>query len=261
MKLTVLGSSSAIFNTQSEYRYPAAHLIEHGNSRILLDAGVGVLPQITRLGLTVGDIQTICISHFHADHFAIQPLLQAYFLEGKFADNKPTLHILGPVGIKERVITGFDQSGFSYNTDLVPHVNLTISEYTDAVPITVEGGMNVIPYKTLHYGLDAYALRVEANGKVLAYSGDSTVSAGLENAARYADIFLCEAATKVGQLSDEGHVNPYDAAEVAKRANAKRLVITHYSGFDSEISILENAQETDFGGEITIARDLNSYEV
>lgn len=84
MKLTVLGSGAGIFNPKEDYRYPSAHLIETKNVNILFDAGVGVLPQITRLGMTINQISVIAISHFHGDHNVIQPLLQASFLEARY---------------------------------------------------------------------------------------------------------------------------------------------------------------------------------
>lgn len=260
MKLTVLGSGAAIFNPRKDYRYPASHLVEIQNNRVLLDAGIGVLPQITKLGMVIGDIDTIAISHFHADHFTLQPLLQAYFLEGKLNGIKPSLHILGPTGIEERARTGFDQSGFSYVDDLLPNVNIRYTEYRDKEKVKLSEGAFLIPFRTKHFGLDAYSLRIEADDKKLAYSGDSTVSDGLNAAAKDADIFLCEASTLVGKPSDQGHVNSHDAADVAAKADSRKLVITHYSGYDTTDSIMEFAKTSDFTGDIEVATDLSSYK-
>lgn len=263
MKLTILGSSSAIFNEEAEYRFPAAHLIEVPHSRILLDASIAVLPQLNALDLSVEDIQTICISHFHADHCNLQPIMQAYFLKGKFSDaqQKPSLRICGPSGIKERVISGFNYGGFSYDNDFLPNVHISYTEYEDGASFVLDNGVSVTPHKTVHYGLDAYTLRLEYEQKTLCYSGDTARSEGLLRAAQNVDLFLCEASNRVGQASDEGHLNPEEVALIGKEVYAKRIVMTHYSGFDSEIKMLENAQETDFPGEITVARDLGAYEI
>lgn len=261
MKLTVLGSSSAIFNPKVPYRYPASHLIEVKGCKFLFDAGIGVLPQITKLGLTVSDISVIAISHFHADHFVIQPLLQAYFLEGKFGGNKPSLHLLGPKGLIERVKTGFDQSGFSYHNDLMPNVDLGFTEFEDGQAVELSDNISITPFKTKHYALDAYALRLESEGKSLAYSGDSTISDGLEASAKSSDLFLCEAFRYVGQESDLGHVSAYDAAVIAKKAKSKNLVITHYSGNDSIDAIENEAKKSGFIGEISVASDLSIFKI
>ena len=260
MKLTVLGSSSAIFNPKTPYRYPASHLVEADGIKILLDAGIGVMPQLAKLGMVITDVSVIAISHFHADHFTLQPLLQAYFLEGKFGGHKATLHILGPTGIEERARIGFDQSGFSYADDFLPNVDVRYSEYDDKQKIEIAESLVLTPFKTLHFGLDAYALRLENDATSLAYSGDSTVSDGLEAAAQKTDIFLCEAFTRVGGVSDQGHLTPHDAAALAARAQTKQLVLTHYSGFDEADSILAEANTADFGGVVAVANDLDSYE-
>lgn len=260
MKLKVLGSGAAMFNPGAPYRYPASHLVQTSKGNILLDAGIGVLPQITNLGLVVGDITTIAISHFHADHFTLQPLLQAYMLEGKFKGNKLALHMLGPKGIEERARIGFDQSGFSYKDDFLPNVEVKFTEYTDKEKVELYDEVFLTPFATNHYGLDAYALRIEAD-KTITYSGDSTVSVGLETAAKDVDLFLCEASALAGNPSDAGHLNPKDAAEVAARAGSKRLVITHYSGHDSVDVIAQDARGSSFTGKIDVATDLSSYEI
>ncbi len=55
-------------------------------------------------------------------------------------------------------------------------------------------GIKIIPFEVLHAsGAPAYALRLEGEGKVLAYSGDTEWVAALEKVARDADIFISEA--------------------------------------------------------------------
>lgn len=262
MKLTVLGSGSAIFNPKAEYRYPAAHLVETKNTKILLDAGLGVLPQITKLGLTVADIPVIAVTHFHADHCNLTPLMQLYFLHSKYmGGDKPNLHILGPKGIIERAKLSFDQSGFSYADDFEPNVNITYTEYEDSSAIHLNKDITLIPYKTAHYTLDAYALRVETPEGVIAYSGDSAASDGLVTCAQNVDLFLCEAFVATDKPSDLGHVNPKDAAELAKKAGSKKLVLTHYPGYESIDEIKTSALQAGFAGDIDVAVDLSSYEV
>jgi ribonuclease BN (tRNA processing enzyme) len=74
-------------------------------------------------------------------------------------------------------------------------------------------------------------------------------------------LFLCEASCAIGRDSDAGHLNPKDAAEIAARAGSKELVLTHYSGKDSEAEMINDARKSSFGGDIDVATDLSSYEV
>ena len=55
-------------------------------------------------------------------------------------------------------------------------------------------GMHVTPYLMEHYsGAPSYALRVEVEGKVLAYPGDTEWVGELIPAGHGADLFICEA--------------------------------------------------------------------
>ena len=55
-------------------------------------------------------------------------------------------------------------------------------------------GLAVTPYLMKHYsGAPSYALRIETEGKVLTYSGDTEWVEELIPAGRGADLFICEA--------------------------------------------------------------------
>ena len=74
----------------------------------------------------------------------------------------------------------------------------------------------------------AYALRVEAGGRTLAYSGDSGVCPGLEDTARDADLFLCEASFLEGAPNPPDlHLTGAEAGRTATGAGSQRLLLTH----------------------------------
>ena len=58
-----------------------------------------------------------------------------------------------------------------------------------------------------------------------------------------------------------GFTNPRQAGEAAKRAGAKKLVLTHYSGRDADGAMLEDVRRSGFEGEIVIAKDGDRYEI
>lgn len=59
---------------------------------------------------------------------------------------------------------------------------------------TAVGPLTVTPYAVVHpSGAPAYALRVELEGKVVTYSGDTEWTDALIQAARGTDLFICEA--------------------------------------------------------------------
>ena len=74
-------------------------MIEGDGGIILFDCGPGVMTQIHRAGVKVGDIKAIFISHLHFDHTVALP--EFFNMLGRRSDEPP--RIFGPVGITDFV--------------------------------------------------------------------------------------------------------------------------------------------------------------
>jgi len=48
----------------------AGHLVETPKAKIVFDLGRGCLRTLTELGVSVHDIDVLCLSHLHPDHVA-----------------------------------------------------------------------------------------------------------------------------------------------------------------------------------------------
>ena len=86
----------------------------------------------------------------------------------------------------------------------------------------------VTPYLMKHYsGVPSYALRIESEGKVLTYSGDTEWVDELIPAGRDADLFICEAYffDKVMKY----HIDYTTLVNHLPRISAKRTIVTHMS--------------------------------
>ena len=97
-----------------------------------------------------------------------------------------------------------------------------LSEYVPDTPFRI-GKLAVTPTRVPHYRLETYAFRVQSNGAVLTYSGDSAPSDELVESARDADLFVCEATLLRGELDGEprGHLSldeAIDAFEASGRS-------------------------------------------
>ena len=78
-------------------------------------------------------------------------------------------------------------------------------------------------------------------GKTIVYSGDSAPCATLTRAAKGADLLIHEStfgSDKVAEAKDTSHSTAEDAATCAKKAGAKRLILTHFSGRYADTSPL-----------------------
>jgi ribonuclease BN (tRNA processing enzyme) len=87
----------------------------------------------------------------------------------------------------------------------------------------------VTPLRVPHYRLATYAFRVDDGGHVLCYSGDAGPCEALVDAARDADLFVCEATLARGELdgTPRGHLDADEAIDVFRRSGARRLLLTH----------------------------------
>ena len=117
------------------------------------------------------------------------------------------------------------------------------------------GNLAISFAKTIHY-IDAYAIRVERDGASVCYSSDTAPSERVEALARGCNLFLCEAA--LGLASEpgpvRGHLSAIEAGEMAQRAGARRLVLTHY-GTEFAPGELEDAARSVYHGPCAIADD------
>jgi ribonuclease BN (tRNA processing enzyme) len=74
-------------------------------------------------------------------------------------------------------------------------------------------------------GAPPYALRVECAGRTVAYSGDTEWCEALVDAARGADLFVCEAYTFERRVPY--HLDHATLARNLERIGAHRVILTH----------------------------------
>jgi ribonuclease BN (tRNA processing enzyme) len=86
----------------------------------------------------------------------------------------------------------------------------------------------VTPYSVVHAcGDTPYALRVELEDKVIAYSGDTEWTEALVEAAGGADLFICEAYYFEKKI--KYHLSYQTLMEQRKKLDCRRLVLYHMS--------------------------------
>ena len=72
MRLVTVGTGTVSPHAE---RTSAAHWLEVGQVRLLMDCGAGTCHRLQQFGLPWFDITHIAITHFHADHFGELPAL------------------------------------------------------------------------------------------------------------------------------------------------------------------------------------------
>ena len=220
VRLTVIGSSPAWPNPGSAH---SGYLLEADGSRVLLDCGPGVLGRL-REHEAWPTIHSIAITHFHLDHWGdlVPWVWGTFYLASNGPMPRPALWV-PPAGADFLTQLG-ERLGFPDMFERTFH----LSEYAPNEPFLI-GQLAVTARRVPHYRLETYAFRVQGNGHVLAYSGDSAPSDELVEAARDADLFVCEATLLRGELDGEprGHLSLDEALEAYEASGARRLLVTH----------------------------------
>ena len=217
--MTVVGCSPAWPNpggAQSGY-------LVNGGGNLLLDCGPGVLARLRQEHLWPR-VDAIVITHFHLDHWGdlVPWVWGSMYLQG-LGNAPPRAAVWVPPGGIEMLCEFGTRLGFP---DMFERV-FGVQEYEPGVPF-VAAAHTVVATRVPHYRLDAYALRVVGE-RTLTYSGDSGPSEALADAARDADLFLCEATLLRGELDGEprGHLSLEEALAAYESSGAKRLLLTH----------------------------------
>jgi ribonuclease BN (tRNA processing enzyme) len=219
VRLTVIGSSPAWPNPNGAQ---SGYLVESSGS-LLLDCGPGVLARLRDRDGGWPAVEAIVLTHWHLDHFGdlVPWVWGAMFLRDQYR-LRPQLWI--PPEGRDRLAALGAQLGWEDMWDAA----FDIRDYAEREPFDVLG-TRITAHRLPHYRLLTFGLRVEANGRVLAYSGDSGPSDRLADLARDADLFLCEATLARGDLDGDprGHLSAEEAVAAFERSGARRLLLTH----------------------------------
>jgi ribonuclease BN (tRNA processing enzyme) len=193
-------------------------------ANFLIDCGASSLPALKRLGIDRDDIDMVLITHFHGDHFAGLPFL---LLDAQFSRRTRPLVIAGPEGIEARLAQVMEAL-FEHSSKTKQRFELSVVALKPEQSRAF-GAINVTPFAVVHgeSGGPFLAYRIEAEGRIIAYSADTVWTETLVAAGRDADLFVAEAYHYDKVVKN--HLNLTTLEANLPRINPKRLVLTHMS--------------------------------
>jgi ribonuclease BN (tRNA processing enzyme) len=190
----------------------------------LIDCGASSLPALKRLGLVRDDIDLILITHFHGDHFAGLPFL---LLDAQFSRRTRPLVIAGPQGIEAR-LSQLMEALFENSSKTKQRFDLSVVALSPEQPHSF-GKVGVTPFAVVHgeSGGPFLGYRIEAEGRVIAYTADTEWTDTLVPLGRNADLLIAEAYYYDRIVKSHLSLNILEAhlAEI----KPKRLMLTHMS--------------------------------
>ncbi len=235
----------------------SGYLVELEGFRLLLDCGPGVFAKLRRYVAYV-DVDAVVISHLHADHFLdLVPFSYALtYGPGARPAQSPALHV--PPGARacfRRVVGAWGAE------DLIENV-FALREYDpgeslDAGPLSVR--FQPVPHFGPTHAVDLRAAR--GGGGRLTFSADCAPSEELCAFARDTDLLIVEATLPEPERDGpRGHMTAAEAGAQARKAGARRVVLTHRTDeLDADTALREAQRE--FGGPVELAQEGAVYEL
>ena len=280
-RVTLLGTGVP---TPRADRFGPSTLIEAGSRKLLIDAGRGTTIRLNQIGVPMGEIDALLLTHYHSDHTSgIPDLWLTGWLQSHFARRTTPFHVIGPTGA-QTLMSGLEMA---YRRDieiriadeqLPPEgVAVIVDEFNQDGVVFDQDGVRVLAFEVDHGAAitPAYGYRVEYDGRVAVISGDTRYN---ENVIRYgegADLLIHEVAIVRPELMLEPfiqrimahHTTAREAGMVFSRTRPKLAAFTHLVFLASETvppaSIADLIDETrqSYSGPLEVGEDLMSFLV
>jgi ribonuclease BN (tRNA processing enzyme) len=194
----------------------SAYLVRAGAATICLDLGAGALNRLQD-EIAPEQLAAIVISHLHPDHCADLFSLRVYMSWGPGRGRR--VRVLGPPDLRERLI------GFSGSDGWDDAFAFEVLEGTSG-RAEVEG-LGVVWEEVPHIP-PTFAIRVEAGGVSLTYGADCAPNDALVRLATRTQLLITECSHGAEPLPPAPiHLSGREAGEIATRAGAERLLLTH----------------------------------
>ncbi len=251
------------------HRWLTSLMLRYNGSSLLIDCGEGTQIAAKEAGQNFKPIDILCITHFHADHVSGLPGLLLTMGNAERTEPLTIIGPKGlkqvvsslrviapelPFPIELREMSEQDEyfeiNGYHIHAFRVNH-NVTCYGYS--VEIKRQGRFDVEKAKALQIPLKLWnplqkgvtitengvtytpdmVLGAARKGLKVTYCTDSRPTDAIALAARDADLFICEGMyaekEKLAKAKQYKHMTFYEAADLAKRAGAAELWLTHFS--------------------------------
>ena len=245
MDVTVLGKSPA---WQDASGACSGYLIREQGHTLLLDCGAGVFAKL-RATCDYADVDAVLVTHLHPDHFFdLVPFGLALRYSPRGPSSRPVLHV--PPGGREQLrrmsAMWAEAEDFERAFD--------VSEYDPSVQLTV-GPLSARFVAVPHF-VPTFAIKLTGtDGRRFTFGADCRFNDELAELARGSELVMLEATDAVPRPGPGwGHMTAREAGELARLAEAGRLVVTHFSD-ELDVAWVREQASVGFGADVELAAE------
>ncbi|ANZ35712.1 MBL fold metallo-hydrolase [Lentzea guizhouensis] len=251
MLLTVLGCSGSIPGPGAA---ASGYLLEADGFTLVLEFGNGVLGRFQQ-ERPLFSMDALVLSHLHPDHCID---VSSLYVARKYHPSPPSgrLPVYAPAEAHSRFAAAYAPSD-------AERTSLDLTDVFEFHPLgsPVHIGPFTVESAVVAHPCEAYGFRISCGGVTLAYTGDSGPCAALEELADGVDVLLAEASwTHAPDRVADLHLSGLQAGQLAARAGAGRLLVTHVPPWTSREAVLAEARSA-FDGPCELVVEGGRYEV
>jgi ribonuclease Z len=280
-RVTLLGTGVPIPRPD---RFGASTLIEAGRHKLLIDAGRGATIRLYQIGVPIGRIDALLLTHYHSDHtVGIPDLWLTGWLRSHYATRSTPFHVIGPTGART-LMSNLEKA---YAADiririadekLPPEgVAVVVEEFDRDGMVYQREGVKVIAFEVDHGAAikPAFGYRIEYAGRAVVLSGDTRFNDNVIKYGAGADLLIHEVAMARPELMAEAHIQRLmshhttarEAGVVFARTKPKLAAYTHLVFPASDrippatvADLIAETRET-YEGPLEVGEDLMSFEI
>ncbi|MHB1908492.1 MAG: ribonuclease Z [Nitrososphaerales archaeon] len=204
---------------------------------VLVDCGDGSVRQIIKTTSTLC-ISNVLITHFHSDHLSgLVQIIETMGIEKRERD----LDLYGPAGLEDYVSLIQKITNVASKRKFEIHVHEIVGGDSFSI-----GSLKVNAYVMKHT-VPALGYKI-TNGKwTVAYSGDTEPCDASLELAKDSNVLVHEATfldADLAKARESKHSTPSEAAEIARRSRAVKLILTHVNDkYEDEKRMLLEAKK------------------